>query len=67
VPEVKDDFTGVAGIVGTAYIEPTICQGCGTCVGECPANAIELLHYTRQQVEAQVLSLFDVEAMSKGD
>jgi hypothetical protein len=26
-----------------------------------------LLHYTRQQVEAQVLSLFDIEAMSKGD
>jgi len=65
VPEIKDDFTGVAGIVGTAYIEPTICQGCGTCVGECPANAIELLHYTHQQVEAQVLSLFDVGAMSK--
>jgi heterodisulfide reductase subunit A-like polyferredoxin len=67
VPEVKDDFTGVAGIVGTAYIEPTICQGCGTCVGECPANAIELQHYTHQQVEAQVLSLFDVGAMSKGN
>ncbi|MCJ7566032.1 MAG: FAD-dependent oxidoreductase, partial [Anaerolineales bacterium] len=60
VPEVKDDFTGVAGIAGTAFIEPTICQGCGTCVGECPANAIELLHYTHQQMEAQVLSLFDV-------
>ncbi len=67
VPEVKDDFTGVAGIVGTAFIEPTICQGCGTCVGECPANAIELLHYTHQQVEAQVLSLFDAGAMSKGN
>jgi len=67
VPEVKDDFTGVAGIVGTAYIEPTICQGCGTCVGECPANAIELLHYTHQQVEAQVHSLFDMGAMNKGN
>jgi heterodisulfide reductase subunit A-like polyferredoxin len=67
VPEIKEDFAGVAGIVGTAYIEPTICQGCGTCVGECPANAIELLHYTHQQVEAQVLSLFDVGAMSKGN
>ncbi|MCK4742016.1 MAG: 4Fe-4S binding protein [Anaerolineales bacterium] len=54
-------------MVGTAYIEPTICQGCGTCVGECPANAIELLHYTHQQVEAQVLSLFNVGAMSKGN
>jgi heterodisulfide reductase subunit A-like polyferredoxin len=67
VPEVKDDFTGVAGIVGTAFIEPTICQGCGTCVGECPANAIELLRYTHQQVEAQVLSLFDAGAMSTGN
>ncbi|MCJ7824666.1 MAG: FAD-dependent oxidoreductase, partial [Anaerolineales bacterium] len=67
VPQVKDDFTGVAGIVGTAYIEPTICQGCGTCVGECPANAIELLHFTHQQVETQVLSLFNVGARSKSN
>jgi heterodisulfide reductase subunit A len=67
VPEIKNDFTGVAGIVGTAHIEPTICQGCGTCVGECPANAIELLHYTHQQVEAQVTSLFDIGAMNKGN
>ncbi|MGB2897494.1 MAG: FAD-dependent oxidoreductase [Anaerolineales bacterium] len=67
VPEVKNEFVGVAGIAGTAYIEPTICQGCGTCVGECPANAIELLHYTHQQVEAQVLSLFEVGAASRSD
>ena len=26
------------------------CQGCGTCTGECPANAIQLVNYTDEQI-----------------
>jgi len=27
---------------GAAWIDPALCQGCGTCTGECPATAIQL-------------------------
>jgi heterodisulfide reductase subunit A len=42
--------TGVGGLGGAAFIDPTQCQGCGTCTAECPANAIQLLHYTDEQM-----------------
>jgi ferredoxin len=42
--------TGVGGLGGAAYIDPAQCQGCGTCTGECPANAIQLVNYTDEQV-----------------
>jgi heterodisulfide reductase subunit A-like polyferredoxin len=41
---------GVGQLGGAAYIDPTQCQGCGTCTGECPANAIQLIHYTDEQM-----------------
>jgi heterodisulfide reductase subunit A-like polyferredoxin len=41
---------GVGNIGGAAYIDPAECQGCGTCTGECPANAIQLLNYTDEQI-----------------
>jgi heterodisulfide reductase subunit A-like polyferredoxin len=44
----------VGGIVGAAYIEPAQCHGCGVCVGECPAKAIQLLHYRDVQMEAKI-------------
>lgn len=39
---------------GASVIDPRSCQGCGTCVSECPAKAIVLKHYTDSQVIAQV-------------
>lgn len=33
-----------------AYIDPALCQGCGACVAECPAKAIQLQHFTDQQL-----------------
>ena len=41
---------GVGGIGGAAYIDPALCQGCGTCTAECPANAIQLINYTDEQM-----------------
>jgi heterodisulfide reductase subunit A-like polyferredoxin len=35
---------------GAAFIDAAQCQGCGTCTGECPANAIQLVNYTDDQV-----------------
>jgi heterodisulfide reductase subunit A-like polyferredoxin len=41
---------GVGELGGAAYIDSAQCQGCGTCTGECPANAIQLLNYTDEQI-----------------
>ncbi|MFH1096107.1 MAG: NAD(P)-binding protein [Candidatus Desantisbacteria bacterium] len=46
---------------GAAEIEPAKCQGCGICASECPAKAIELMHYKDTQVVAKVDAMFEVE------
>lgn len=50
VPIIDEAIEGNGDIQGAAYIEPTICQGCGICVSECPAKAIDLLHYQDDQI-----------------
>ncbi len=50
VPRIKPDLIGAGSIKGAAYIEPAVCQGCGSCAAECPAQAIQLMHYTDTQV-----------------
>jgi heterodisulfide reductase subunit A-like polyferredoxin len=43
---------------GAAYIEATLCQGCGICATACPARAIEVGHYKDAQVLAKLESLY---------
>lgn len=31
-----------------------ICKGCGTCAAECPKDAIDIVHFTEEQILAQV-------------
>jgi heterodisulfide reductase subunit A-like polyferredoxin len=57
VPLIKANLTGIGDIMGAAYIEPAICQGCGSCVAECPARAIQLMHYTDAQMITKVSAL----------
>ncbi len=57
VPKIRIDMTGVGGIVGAAYVEAAVCQGCGICAAECPARAIQLMHYTDAQMTAKVGAL----------
>jgi heterodisulfide reductase subunit A2 len=38
---------------GVAYIEAAACQGCGICASACPRKAINLQHYTDDQVMAK--------------
>jgi len=59
VPAIRANLTGVGGIVGAAYIDPVACHGCGQCVAECPARAINLMHYRRPQTQAKVVALFE--------
>jgi heterodisulfide reductase subunit A len=40
-----------------AKINPALCQGCGTCVATCPAGAITALHFTDQEIVAQIEGL----------
>jgi heterodisulfide reductase subunit A-like polyferredoxin len=56
---IRAEFEGVGGIAGAAYVEPAQCHGCGICVGECPAKAIQLLHYKDTQMEAKVAALLE--------
>jgi heterodisulfide reductase subunit A-like polyferredoxin len=57
VPLIKTNLTGVGNIIGAAYIEPAVCQGCGSCAAECPAHAIQLMHYTYPQMVEEVRAL----------
>jgi heterodisulfide reductase subunit A-like polyferredoxin len=57
VPLIQANLTGVGNILGAAYIEPAVCQGCGQCAAECPARAIQLMHYTDAQMVAKVKAL----------
>jgi heterodisulfide reductase subunit A len=59
VPKVKMNFTGVGNIVGAAYIEAAMCQGCGICAAECPAQAIQLMHYRDAEMLPKIDALFD--------
>jgi heterodisulfide reductase subunit A len=39
---------------GKAEINPALCQGCGTCVATCPSGAITALHFTDEEIVAQI-------------
>ena len=47
------------GEEGHAVIEPAECHGCGCCVAECPGKAIELKHFTDEQIIAKTAALFE--------
>ncbi len=45
------------GTASKAEIRLQLCQGCGMCVGICPSKAIELHHYTDDQIMTQAREL----------
>ena len=47
---------------GLAEIEAALCHGCGICAGECPAKAIQLMHYKDIQMVAKTEALFASES-----
>jgi heterodisulfide reductase subunit A-like polyferredoxin/coenzyme F420-reducing hydrogenase delta subunit len=44
-----------------AIISSVACQGCGICAGECPMDAIQLVDYGDDQMEAQILAAAEQE------
>jgi heterodisulfide reductase subunit A len=47
-------YTAISRVEGKAEINSALCKGCGTCVATCPAGAIEALHFTDEQIVAQI-------------
>jgi heterodisulfide reductase subunit A len=37
-----------------AEVNPALCTGCGTCVATCPSGAITALHFTDEEIVAQI-------------
>jgi len=58
VPRIDPAAVGAGGILGAATIEAAVCQGCGICASECPAKAIQVMHFTDEQMVAKVDALF---------
>jgi heterodisulfide reductase subunit A len=47
-------YTAISRVEGKAQVNAALCKGCGTCVATCPAGAIEALHFTDEQLVAQI-------------
>jgi heterodisulfide reductase subunit A len=47
----------VVNAKGEAEIDVAKCKGCGSCAAECPARAIELMHFRHGQLEAKSQAL----------
>ncbi len=39
-------------------MKAALCKGCGTCGSVCPTGAIDIRHFTDDQIEAQMEALF---------
>jgi heterodisulfide reductase subunit A-like polyferredoxin len=57
--QINPNLVGVGEIVGAAEIAAAACRGCGLCPAECPARAIQLQHFTDDQVLAKEEALFE--------
>jgi heterodisulfide reductase subunit A len=47
-------YEAIELVEGKAEVNETLCKGCGTCVGHCLSKAITLLHFTDEQLVAEM-------------
>jgi heterodisulfide reductase subunit A-like polyferredoxin len=57
--QINPLLEGVGDIMGAAEITAAACRGCGLCPAECPAKAIQLQHFTDDQVLAKEDALLE--------
>ena len=43
-----------------ATVNAALCHGCGTCIATCPSGAITALHFTDEQIVAQIDALLEL-------
>jgi len=48
-----------------AEVATAMCHGCGTCVAECPADAITQMHFTDAQIVAQIRAALETNPEDK--
>ena len=42
---------------GYAYVQEALCKGCGLCSASCPERAIEIKHFTNEQILSEIYAL----------
>ena len=47
-------YSALQLVEGLVEVDETLCKGCGVCVGHCRSKAITLLHFTDEQLLAEV-------------
>ena len=47
-------YSAISLLNSKAHLNSALCKGCGTCVATCPSGAIEALHFTDQQIVAEI-------------
>jgi len=47
-------YSAISLVEGKSSVNAALCKGCGTCVATCPSGAIEALHFTDEQIVAQI-------------
>jgi heterodisulfide reductase subunit A len=47
-------YSAIALLNSRAQLNSALCKGCGTCVATCPSGVIEALHFTDQQIIAEI-------------
>ena len=47
-------YTAIELVEKQPHVIQAICKGCGTCAAECPKDAIQIIHFTDEQILAQV-------------
>jgi len=56
-------YTAITRLDGNAQVNAALCKGCGTCVATCPSGAIEALHFTDEQIVAQIDGVLALEGV----
>ena len=47
-------YSALQLVEGHVEVDETLCKGCGVCVGHCRSKAITLLHFTDEQLLAEM-------------